>query len=126
MITPASPAPDETPTICGSANGFFITACKIAPDTAKQAPTSAATILRGNRIFQIICDAVSVSSLAHKVCQISDNDTGVEPQIRDMIMLAITAITKKMITDNRNNFRSLREFIETSPFNNTWCYQHLY
>ncbi len=38
MITPASPAPEDTPTICGSARGFFITACKIAPDTARQAP----------------------------------------------------------------------------------------
>ena len=85
----------------------------MAPDTAKQAPTSAATILRGNRIFQIICDDVSVSSLAHNVCQISVNDTGVDPQIRDIIMLATTATIKKIITDNRNNFRSLIDAIRT-------------
>ena len=111
MITPASPAPEDTPTICGSAKGFFITACKIAPDTARQAPTNAATILRGNRIFQIICEDVSVNSLDHNVCQISANDTGVDPQIRDIIMLAITAMIKIQITDTRNNFRSLLDAI---------------
>ena len=108
MITPARPAPEDTPTICGSARGFFITACKIAPDTARHAPTNAATILRGN---QIICEDVSVNSLDHNVCQISVNDTGVDPQIRDIIMLIITAMIKIQITDTRNNFRSLLDAI---------------
>ena len=98
----------------------------MAPDTAKQAPTNAATILRGKRIFQMICDAVSVSSLAHNVCQISDSDTGVEPQISEIIILATTAIIKIIITDIRKSFRSFRESIVTSPFTNTWCYQHPY
>ena len=117
MITPASPAPEDTPTICGSASGFFITACNIAPDTARQAPTKAATILRGNRIFQIICEAVSVNSLDHNVLHISASDTGVEPQIRDIIIQAITAISKTMITDKRKAFRSLIDSIRTpSPY----------
>ena len=60
MITPASLAPEDTPTICGSARDFHKPLVKLAPDTAKQAPTNAATILQGNRIFQIICEAVSV------------------------------------------------------------------
>ena len=98
----------------------------MAPDTAKQAPTNAATILRGNLIFQMICDAVSVSSLAHNVCQISDSDTGVEPQTSEIIMLAMTAITKIIITDMRKSFRSFRESTVTSPFTNTGCYQHPY
>ena len=98
----------------------------MAPDTAKQAPTNAATILRGNLIFQMICDAVSVSSVAHNVSQISDSDTGVEPQISEIIMLAMTAITKIIITDIRNSFRSFRESTVTSPFTNTWYYQHPY
>ena len=112
-ITPARPAPEDTPTICGSASGFFITACRIAPDTARQAPTKAATILRGKRIFQIICEAVSVNSSDHRVRQISVSDTGVEPQIREIIIHAITAISKIKMTDTRKAFRSLIDAIRT-------------
>lgn len=84
MITPASLHQRIPLQSVDLLRGFFITACKIAPDTARQAPTNAATILRGNRIFQIICEDVSVSSLDHNVCQISANDTDVDPQIRDI------------------------------------------
>ena len=58
IITPANPAPLDTPTIPGSANGFFITAWSIAPETAKLAPTSAPTIFLGKRIFHITISSV--------------------------------------------------------------------
>ena len=52
---PVSPAPEEIPMICGSAKGFFITACKIAPAIAKFIPTNPATIVLGNLILYKIC-----------------------------------------------------------------------
>ena len=69
-MTPANPAPEETPTICGSANGFFITACKIAPATAKFEPTRAATIFLGKRIFHMTSEFVSDKVGDHNVCHI--------------------------------------------------------
>ena len=52
---PASPAPEEMPMICGSASGLRRIACKIAPERERLMPTSAATIVRGRRMFHKIC-----------------------------------------------------------------------
>ena len=48
-------APEEIPIMCGSAKGFFITACKIAPDKERFIPTNTATIVRGSLILFKIC-----------------------------------------------------------------------
>ena len=94
MITPARPAPLETPTIPGSASGFFITACRMAPDTARLAPTRAPTIFRGNRIFQITISSV-VSTFPKRVCIMVENEISAEPNMR-LATMANTVKAAKM------------------------------
>ncbi len=47
-------APEEIPSMYGSANGFFTIACMITPHTASPEPTRAARIRRGKRRSQTI------------------------------------------------------------------------
>ena len=49
-----SEAPEEIPSIYGSANGFFTTACMITPQTESPMPTKAANTRRGKRSSQTI------------------------------------------------------------------------
>ena len=55
---PVMPAPAEMPIICGSARGLRMTACKIAPATARFDPTMAPVNARGRRRFHTIWSAV--------------------------------------------------------------------
>ena len=61
--TATSPAPDEMPTMCGSARRLRVMPCRIAPDIARLAPTMAPTSTRGRRIWRTITSAVEVVSL---------------------------------------------------------------
>ena len=74
---PVSPAPEEIPMICGSAKGFFITACRTAPERDRFTPTSSATIVRGNRMFMRICACVPRSP--DKAARISGKGISTEP-----------------------------------------------
>ena len=47
-------APDETPKMNGSASGLRTTACKTAPATARDAPTTSPSNARGRRNSQMI------------------------------------------------------------------------
>lgn len=53
-IETANAEPDVTPIIEGSAKGFLVIPCMIAPDTANNAPTSAAAAVLGSRRSCII------------------------------------------------------------------------
>ena len=81
ITTPAKPAPLEIPMIWGSAKGLRIMACKIAPDNDKLMPTSAPTMVRGMRIFQIIWLWGSIPGLS-KSSTIWDMVITLEPLVR--------------------------------------------
>ena len=78
---PMSPAPDEMPMMCGSASGFFMMACRMAPESARSMPTSAATSVRGSRIFQRICVCV-LPSAPMRMAAASCGAMATEPIIR--------------------------------------------
>ena len=90
---PARPAPDEMPMMCGSASGLRRMACRIAPESARLMPTSAATIVRGKRMFQRIC-ACAVSRAPPRMFRISLTGMSTEPLAAERI-IAKTASTAK-------------------------------
>ena len=47
-------APDDTPVVYGSANGFFMTLCMTDPATARDTPAIMANRARGTRYSQTI------------------------------------------------------------------------
>src|SRR3712207_1954680 len=53
MIMATNPAPDEIPIIPGSARGFLITPCSIAPESERLIPTNTPTIVLGILTFHI-------------------------------------------------------------------------
>ena len=93
MTTPARPAPLDTPTMPGSASGFFMTACRIAPDTARSAPTSAPVRFLGKRIFQMTVPSVPVTG-PNSVARMRPKAISAEPKIRLPIMAAAVKIRK--------------------------------
>ena len=115
ITTPAKPAPLDTPTIPGSASGFFITACKIAPATAKLAPTNAPTKFRGKRIFQIMGPDVPLRS-PPKISKMRERSIGVAPKAR-LPISAATKITANVIsTIHRHMKRSPRLSVASAAF----------
>ena len=112
IMTPARPAPEETPTMPGSASGFFITACRIAPDTARLAPTSAPTIFRGNRIFQMTISSV-VWTFPMSVCMITSKEISADPKRRLAIMAKTVNTAKQPMIATRS---ALLFPVSYSPF----------
>ena len=97
---PMSPAPDEMPMMCGSASGFFMMACRMVPASARSMPTSAATSVRGSRMFQRICACVPPAPA--RAPRISCNGISTDPII--MLMTPPASANRK----KSSNMRAMR------------------
>lgn len=96
-------APELIPKIYGSARAFRTTACKIAPATARPAPTAAPKIRRGIRMSQITAfaeDAEAGASapkiLCAKAMRTSDRLIGVGPIIMPEAKTTISRSTSRI------------------------------
>src|SRR5699024_3132071 len=81
-------APADSPSSPGSAKGFLVIACMIAPDTAKAAPTNTAPISLGTRILRITLDC-SVLLLEKSANQTSNRVVFVAPYMIEIINMTI-------------------------------------
>jgi len=58
---PPKAAPDETPITCGPTSGLRNTPCKVAPESARPAPESSASRMRGMRTVKTTFASVGVT-----------------------------------------------------------------
>src|SRR3712207_5485117 len=94
MIMATNPAPDEIPIIPGSARGFLITPCSIAPESERLIPTNTPTIVLGILTFHITSPFGVKLVGFFKISIISLTDISILPYI---------LLTKKDNTANRKN-----------------------
>ena len=79
-----------------------MTACKIAPETAKLAPTKAPTIFLGKRIFQITISSV-VSTCPKSVLIIVSKEMSADPKSKlPIIAAAVNAKKTKSMTERNS------------------------
>lgn len=97
-------APEDIPSTNGPAMGFSKNVCKRNPDRDKAPPRSAAIMIRGSLIFQIMLYSLKLPSFRNMILKMSSNDMSTLPVFIFNIAMAKNAAAS-MINTSTNRLR---------------------